>query len=195
MQEAVPVGKGALAAVVGLDDDVVAELCLKAALKGEVLTPANYNCPGQVVIGGDAAAVERATILAKEAGARMAKLLAVSVPSHCILMKPAAEKLEKMLATITISKPRIPVINNVDVALYTDSHSIQSGLVRQLFMPVRWVEIIQKFERDGITHIIECGPAKVLSGLNKRISANIPLSNTADINSLQSLLETSLQTE
>jgi [acyl-carrier-protein] S-malonyltransferase len=195
MQEAVPVGQGALAAVIGLDDAVVVEVCKKAAINNEVLAPANYNCPGQIVIGGDTAAVERALILAKEAGARMAKLLPVSVPSHCILMKPAAEKLKLMLDTITINQPTIPVINNVDVAVYQDANSIREGLVKQLFMPVRWVEIIQKMVQDGVDRIVECGPGKVLAGLNKRIAAEVQLSNTADINSLQALLESSLQTE
>jgi [acyl-carrier-protein] S-malonyltransferase len=181
MQEAVPLGKGGLAAIIGLEDAVVADLCHKAKSNEEVLAPANYNSPGQIVIGGDIAAVERALVLAKEAGARMAKLLPVSVPSHCVLMKPAAEQLKKMLSTISIQEPRIPVLNNVDVAIYGDAHSIREGLVKQLYMPVRWVEIIEEFIHRGIHHIVECGPGKVLTGLNKRISSEITLYNTTDL--------------
>jgi [acyl-carrier-protein] S-malonyltransferase len=195
MQEAVPIGKGALAAIVGLDDTVVVDICSKAALGNEILAPANYNSPGQVVIGGDTMAVERAIILAKEAGARLAKVLPVSVPSHCILMKPAAVRLTEMLSTVSIQEPQIPVINNVNVARYSDANSIRDGLVKQLYMPVRWVETIKTFALSGVSHIVECGPGKVLTGLNKRIAQETELSHTADLNSLQTLLETSLQTE
>lgn len=189
MQEAVPVGQGALAAIVGLEDSAVATLCNQAALQNEVLAPANYNCPGQVVIGGDIAAVQRAVILAKETGAKIAKLLPVSVPSHCALMKPAALKLAALLQTITIQKPLIPVVNNVDVAIYESAEQIRDGLVRQLYLPVRWVEVMQKFAALGIKHVVECGPGKVLSGLNKRIVPDMQLSSTADLSSLQLLEE------
>lgn len=192
MQEAVPMGKGGLAAIVGLEDATVLDICHKAVLDNEVLSPANYNSPGQVVIGGDILAVERAIILAKEAGARLAKILPVSVPSHCILMKPAAERLSEMLSTISIQNPRIPIINNVDVSRYTDANSIRDGLVRQLYMPVRWVETIEAFIQNGVSYIIECGPGKVLTGLNKRIAQETELSYTADLNNLQTLFETSL---
>lgn len=185
MQDAVPVGVGALAAIVGLDDVDVKAVCEKAALQGEVLAPANFNSPGQVVIGGHKIAVERALVLAKEAGAKLAKLLPVSVPSHCILMKPAAERLAKLLEQTTINTPTIPVLSNVDVTLYNDPNAIRDGLTRQLFMPVRWVEIIQKFASTGIKNIIECGPGKVLSGLNKRIVADLELANTSDLSNLQ----------
>ncbi|MCC2667502.1 MAG: fabD, partial [Gammaproteobacteria bacterium] len=142
MTEAMPVGQGALAAIVGLDDAAVQAICEKAILADEVLTPANFNSPGQVVIAGHKVAVERAMILAKAEGARLVKLLPVSVPSHCALMKPAAEKLKEIIATIPVQAPLIPVINNVDVEIYTDADRVRDGLVRQLFMPVRWVEII-----------------------------------------------------
>jgi [acyl-carrier-protein] S-malonyltransferase len=189
MQEAVPVGKGGLAAIVGLDDLAVKALCEQVVQPGEVLTPANFNSPGQVVIGGDIAAVERALIAAKESGARLAKLLPVSAPSHCALMAPAAEKLAATLKTISIQTPQIPVLNNVDVAIYQTPDSIRDGLVRQLFMPVRWVETIEYFVKAGVTEIVECGPGKVLSGLNKRIAAQAQLMTTADIINLQTLLK------
>lgn len=188
MQDAVPAGRGALAAIVGLDDAAVKDLCDKAVQAGEVLTPVNYNSPGQVVIGGHIAAVERALGVAKEAGARLAKLLPVSVPSHCELMKPAAKRMAETLQTLSIKEPTIPVLNNVDVILYRTAEEIRDGLTRQLFMPVRWVEIIQKFANEGIKDIVECGPGKVLSGLNKRIAADARLMNTADFANLQTTL-------
>ncbi|HSW69322.1 MAG TPA: ACP S-malonyltransferase [Gammaproteobacteria bacterium] len=187
MQEAVPAGKGALAAIVGLDDDAIQKICEEAALK-EVLAPANFNSPGQVVIAGHIAAVLRAIDLAKEKGAKLAKQLSVSVPSHCVLMKPAAEKLGALLERMDIKPPVLPVINNVDVTIYDSSDNIKKGLTRQLFMPVRWVEIIQNFKNQGITQIIECGPGKVLSGLNKRIVSDMQLANTNDLANLQNLL-------
>ncbi len=175
MQDAVPAGEGALAAIVGLDDAAVKIICEKAALSNEVLAPANFNSPGQVVIAGHTEAVERAIVLAKEAGAKLAKQLAVSVPSHCALMKPAAERFARLLETIKISTPVLPVVNNTDVTIYDTPSSIKEGLTRQLFMPVRWVETIQYFKKQGIHQIIECGPGKVLTGLNKRIVTEIQL--------------------
>jgi [acyl-carrier-protein] S-malonyltransferase len=186
MQDAVPAGQGALAAIVGLDDEAVSQVCQQAA-QNEVLAPVNFNSPGQVVIAGHAAAVDRAITLAKEAGAKLAKRLAVSVPSHCSLMKPAAERLANLLATIPIQKPTIPVINNVDVVFYASEEAIRDGLTRQLYLPVRWVETIQAFAQKGIMQIVECGPGKVLSGLNKRIVNDIQLANTVDLSSLQHL--------
>jgi [acyl-carrier-protein] S-malonyltransferase len=180
MQDAVPAGQGALAAVVGLEDSAVAALCEEAA-QNEILAPVNFNCPGQVVIAGQVEAVLRALDLAKAAGAKLAKRLAVSVPSHCSLMKPAAERLAKLLDTIQIQKPQIPIINNVDVAFYENEEAIRDGLTRQLFMPVRWVETIQLFAQKGIKKIVECGPGKVLNGLNKRIVTDIELINTIDL--------------
>lgn len=187
MQEAVPAGQGALAAIVGLDNETVKTVCEKAALN-EVLAPANFNSPGQVVIAGHTEAVLRAITLAKEAGAKLAKQLPVSVPSHCILMQPAAEKLAHLLDTMDIQLPILPVVNNVDVTIYKSVSDIKEGLKRQLFMPVRWVETIEFFKQQNINHIIECGPGKVLSGLNKRIVSDIALSNTSDLANLQSLL-------
>ncbi|MDR3478782.1 MAG: ACP S-malonyltransferase [Gammaproteobacteria bacterium] len=195
MQEAVPVGVSGLGAIVGLDDATVQALCDQSRQADEVLSPANFNSPGQVVIAGHIKAVERALVLAKESGARLAKLLPVSVSSHCELMKPAAEKLAALLATIAIQTPTIPVVSNVDVTMYADAAAIRDGLVRQLYMPVRWVETIQLFAQKGITHIVECGPGKVLSGLNKRIVTDRQLTSTADIASLQTLLETSFETQ
>jgi [acyl-carrier-protein] S-malonyltransferase len=191
MQEATPVGEGALAAIIGLDDAMIKAVCEKSIIDDEVLAPANFNCPGQVVIAGHLQAVERALVIAKEAGARMVKLLPVSVSSHCLLMKPAAEKLAVMLAGMTIHKPVLPVVNNVDVKIYQDAEAIRDGLIRQLYMPVRWVETIEFFSKQGVTHIIECGPGKVLSGLNKRINPDLQLIHCADAASVKELLETS----
>lgn len=193
MQDAVPSGQGGLAAIVGLDDSAVAALCNQARLADEVLAPANFNCPGQVVISGHVAAVERALVLATQTGARLAKMLPVSVPSHCNLMKPAAERLATLLNEIEINTPTIPVLSNVNVAVYQAPEDIRQGLTQQLYMPVRWVETIQAFAQSGITRVIECGPGKVLSGLNKRISAELQLSNTADLVSVQGLLETAIE--
>jgi [acyl-carrier-protein] S-malonyltransferase len=180
--------EGGLAAIIGLDDLIIKAICTKAALINEVLTPANFNSPEQIVIAGHKVALERAIILAKEAGARMAKLLPVSVPSHCALMKPAAEQLKKLLGTLSIQVPTIPVLSNVDVAIYRNADMIRDGLVRQLFMPVHWVKIINAFAEQGVKHIVECGPGKVLTGLNKRIVAEMQLTHTLDLASLQSLL-------
>jgi [acyl-carrier-protein] S-malonyltransferase len=188
MQEAVPLGEGALAAIIGLDDSVVQELCDQSVLEKEVLAPANYNSTGQVVIAGTKAAVLRAIELAKEKGARLAKCLPVSVPSHCDLMKPASLKLKEMLKTLSIKQPLIPVINNVDVQLYQTPEAIRDGLIRQLYNPVRWVETIKKFEAMGVQTIVECGPGKVLTGLIKRISPDIELAQTADLNNLKAII-------
>lgn len=188
MQEAVPVGIGALAAIVGLEDEVVKELCDQSISNTEILSPANFNCPGQIVIAGHTAAVERAIIIAKEKGARLAKLLPVSVPSHCVLMKPAAERLAKLLDTIAIQSPELPILNNVSAIPYQNANDIRDGLVKQLYMPVRWVDIIQAFAAQGVTEMIECGPGKVLTGLNKRMVPNIETMTTSDCAVLKSLL-------
>lgn len=168
MQEAVPAGTGSMAAILGLEDAQVIEVCANAA-QGEVVSAVNFNANGQVVIAGQVAAVERAVELAKEAGAKRAVILPVSVPSHCELMKPAAEKLAERLAAITVSAPQIPVINNADVSKASDADSIRDALVRQLYSPVRWVETVQAMAGEGVDTLIECGPGKVLVGLNKRI--------------------------
>jgi [acyl-carrier-protein] S-malonyltransferase len=195
MQDALPAGEGALAAIVGLDDATVQAVCEKAIVGDEVLTPANFNSPGQVVIAGHTRAVERALIIAKEAGARLVKMLPVSVSSHCILMKPAAERLAVLLAGMKIQKPQLPVVNNVDVKIYADADAIREGLIRQLYMPVRWVETINFFAQQGITRIIECGPGKVLNGLNKRIQPDLQLMNMTDAVGVKGLLDTSFEVQ
>lgn len=168
MQSAVPEGVGAMAAILGLDDETVRAVCAEAA-QGEVCEAVNYNSIGQVVIAGNAAAVERGMALAKEKGAKRALPLPVSVPSHCALMRPAAEKLAEYLKNVTIAAPIIPVMHNADVAAYNDSENIKAALVRQLYSPVRWVETVQKIHAVGVDRFAECGPGKVLAGLTKRI--------------------------
>ena len=168
MQEAVAEGTGAMAAVLGLDDAAVQAVCADAA-QGEVLEAVNFNSPGQVVIAGQRSAVERGMALAKERGARRALPLPVSVPSHCALMLPAAERLAERLAGVEVRLPAIPVLQNADVVAWTTADEIRSALVRQLHRPVRWVETVQKMAADGVTRSFECGPGKVLAGLNKRI--------------------------
>jgi [acyl-carrier-protein] S-malonyltransferase len=168
MQQAVLAGSGAMAAILGLEDDQVRAACAAAA-QGEVVEAVNLNAPGQVVIAGGVAAVERAIAACKEAGAKRAMALPVSVPSHCALMKPAAEQLEQVLASMTLHAAELPVLNNVDVAMETDSSQIRDALVRQLYCPVRWVEMVQRLKAEGVTHAFECGPGKVLGGLVKRI--------------------------
>ena len=176
MMQAVPAGTGAMAAVLGMDDDAVRKVCLEAA-NGEVLEAVNYNSPGQVVVAGNKSAVERVCILAKEQGAKRAVELPVSVPSHCALMKPAADQLAEVLSGISFNTPSIPVINNVDVLAAESEADIRDALKRQLFSPVRWVETIEKMTADGADQFNECGPGKVLVGLNKRI--NKALTSTA----------------
>ncbi len=172
MQEAVPEGQGAMAAIIGLDNDVIQTLCTQAA-QGEIIAPANYNAIGQTVIAGQTAAVQRAIELAKSAGAKIAKLIPVSVPSHSELMRPAAERMQLDLAKVEFKKPRIPVIQNVDVKAHDTVEQIRRALVQQLYSPVRWVETIQQFNRDGVNLIIECGPGKILAGLIKRIEPDL----------------------
>ena len=168
MQEAVPAGVGSMAAIIGLGDDEIKAAC-EASANGEVVSPVNYNSPGQVVIAGHKAAVERASEACKEAGAKRALPLAVSVPSHCELMKPAAEKLAADLAALTFNTPKCDVINNVDVKAEQSSEAIRDALVRQLYSPVRWTETVQALVAQGITQSYEFGPGKVLTGLAKRI--------------------------
>lgn len=168
MQNAVPEGVGAMAAILGLDDEAVRAVCLEAA-QNEVCEAVNLNSPGQVVIAGNKAAVERGMELAKAKGAKRALPLPVSVPSHCALMKPAAEKLADYLADVHVQNPNIPVIHNADVVSYTNPVEIKQALVRQLYSPVRWVETVQAIHHKGIVNGAECGPGKVLTGLAKRI--------------------------
>lgn len=175
MQNAVPAGVGAMAAILGLDDVVVREVCAEAA-QTEVLEAVNFNSPGQVVIAGSKAAVERGMELAKAKGAKRALALPVSVPSHCALMKPAAIKLTEFLKDVTIVAPKIAVVQNADVVSYQDADRIKEALVRQLYSPVRWVETIQAIHAQGIAQAAECGPGKVLAGLTKRIVAELSCS-------------------
>jgi len=171
MQQAVPEGVGGIAAILGLDDDIVRTVCAEAA-QGEVLEAVNFNSPGQVVIAGNRAAVERGMELAKARGAKRAIMLPMSVPSHCSLLKGAAEQLRDYLGKVELQTPGIPVLHNADVKNYADSASIKDALVRQLYSPVRWVETVLAFGKQGITHNAECAPGKVLAGLNKRIDAS-----------------------
>jgi [acyl-carrier-protein] S-malonyltransferase len=183
MQEAVAPGEGAMAAIIGLDDEGVRKLCADNAA-GEVLEPVNYNAPGQVVIAGTAAAVARAAEQARDAGAKRAIVLPVSVPSHCALMRGAADRLAERLAQITVSEPRIPVLHNVHVSAERDPDAIRRALAQQLYSPVRWVETISHICAQGVGLLIECGPGKVLSGLNKRIdrdSATLPVFDRASL--------------
>jgi [acyl-carrier-protein] S-malonyltransferase len=183
MQSAVPEGVGAMAAVLGLDDDTVRTVCAEAA-QGEVLAAVNFNSPGQVVIAGHKAAVDRGCALAKERGAKRALPLPVSVPSHCDLMRPAAERLLAAMADMDIKPPAIPVIHNADVASHADPAAIRDALARQLYSPVRWVECMQACANHGVTLIAECGPGKVLAGLNKRILDSVPTLALTDAASL-----------
>jgi [acyl-carrier-protein] S-malonyltransferase len=172
MQGAVAEGVGAMAAILGLDDDAVRAVCLDAA-EGEVLEAVNFNSPGQVVIAGNRAAVERGMEASKARGAKRALILPVSVPSHCALMKPAAAQLQTYLKSVTMRTPELPVLHNADVTSYGDAEQIKDALVRQLYSPVRWVDTIRAMADSGILIAAECGPGKVLAGLNKRIAADM----------------------
>lgn len=172
MQEAVPEGMGGIAAVLGLDDGKVPELCERAA-QGEVLEPANLNSPGQIVIAGHRGAVERAMALAKELGAKRAVMLPMSAPSHCSLMRPAAQRLRERLDAIAVRKPAVPVVHNRFVEAFDDPARIRDALVEQLDHPVRWIETVRFLAARGVTRIVECAPGKVLTGLDKRIAAEV----------------------
>lgn len=188
MQAAVPAGSGAMAAVIGLDDDVLVGVCESAA-QGQVVSCANFNSPGQVVIAGDTDAVDRACALADEAGARRAIPLAVSVPSHCALMHPAADQLERLMQAIEVRSGDIPVMQNVDVEVHPGGDEIRSALARQLWQPVRWSAGVQSLVDQGVTHFAECGPGKVLTGLNRRISRDVTTASFADHAALAQTLE------
>lgn len=189
MQAAVPVGTGGMAAILGLDDDVVRAVCERAA-QGEVVEAVNFNAPAQVVIAGHKGAVERACELAKAEGAKRALVLPVSAPFHSSLLKPAAQVLEQALAAISVTQPRFPLINNVDVASPVEPAAIKDALVRQAWHPVRWVETLQAMKAQGITHVVECGPGKVLAGLTKRIDRDLVGLSITDPASLQAALDT-----
>ncbi|MDR0702354.1 MAG: ACP S-malonyltransferase [Azoarcus sp.] len=184
MQDAVPAGEGGMAAIMGLDANEVRAACVEAA-QGEVVEAANLNMPGQIVIAGARAAVARAISLATVRGAKRAVMLPVSAPFHCALMKPAAERLGERLATVKIFRPRIDVLNNVDVAVCDDPEKIRDALVRQAFSPVRWIESITAMATRGLDHVIECGPGKVLAGMTKRISKDINGGSVHDAASLE----------
>jgi [acyl-carrier-protein] S-malonyltransferase len=169
MQEAVPEGTGGIAAILGLDEDAIRAVCAEAA-QGEVVEPANLNSPGQIVIAGHRAAVERGMAIAKAKGAKRAVMLPMSAPSHCALMKPAAERLREKLATVALKPPLVPVVQNADVASFSDPDRIRQALVEQLFRPVRWIETVRFLAAQGATVAVECAPGKVLTGLNKRIA-------------------------
>ncbi|MYM83694.1 ACP S-malonyltransferase [Duganella sp. FT50W] len=173
MQEAVPVGQGTMAVVLGLSDDDVRAACAEAAAAGGVVEAVNFNAPAQVVIAGDTAAVERACDIAKGKGAKRAMKLPVSAPFHSSLLKPASDRLRDYLADIHFAAPQIPLINNVDVAVLSDPAAIKDALVRQAAAPVRWVETVQKIAAGGVVDVVECGPGKVLMGLTKRIDGNL----------------------
>jgi [acyl-carrier-protein] S-malonyltransferase len=188
MQSAVPAGSGAMAALLGLDDDAVQNVCEQAA-EGDVVSPVNYNSPGQVVIAGKTAAVQRAMALAKEAGAKRAVQLPVSVPSHCALMQPAAEAFARHLDGATISTPSIRIMQNVDAMLHNDPVRIRENLNRQLYSPVQWVRSVQAMRAQGVNRIVEAGPGKVLTGLCKRIDKSILAAAVFDPASLVTALQ------
>ncbi|GKX49751.1 ACP S-malonyltransferase [Budvicia aquatica] len=188
MQEAVPEGTGAMSAIIGLDNDAIAKACEESA-QGQVVSPVNFNSPGQVVIAGNKEAVERAGIACKAAGAKRALPLPVSVPSHCALMKPAADKLAEALKLVTFNAPQITVINNVDVKAETDAYAIRHALVRQLYNPVRWTETVERMAAENMTYLLEVGPGKVLTGLTKRIVDTLSAAPVNDPANLQSALE------
>lgn len=179
MQEAVPAGSGGMAAILGLDVATVRAACAEAA-QGEVVEAVNLNAPEQTVIAGHAAAVQRAADACKARGAKRAVMLPVSAPFHCALMRPAAEKLRQRLATLTLQAPRIPLVNNVDVAIVSDPEQIKDALVRQAAAPVRWVETMQAMAAEGVSHVYECGPGKVLAGLVKRCADGLDGGALAD---------------
>ncbi len=187
MQKAVPTGTGAMAAILGLEDEQIEQVCADAA-EGEIVSAANFNSPGQVVIAGDKSAVERAMISAKNAGAKRALLLPVSVPSHCMLMKEAAADFATSLDKIHFNDAEIPVIQNVNAEIKTKSDEIKNALLEQLYMPVRWVDSINSMHDMSVSKIIECGPGKVLSGLIKRIDRSFEIHSVQDKASLEKAL-------
>ncbi|MFM0316433.1 ACP S-malonyltransferase [Paraburkholderia nemoris] len=188
MQTAVPVGVGGMAAILGLDDDTVRAVCAEASIAG-VVEAVNFNAPAQVVIAGHKAAVEKACEVAKAKGAKRALPLPVSAPFHSSLLKPASDQLREYLASVDVQVPSIPVINNVDVAVVNEPAKIKDALVRQAAGPVRWVESVQAMAAQGVTHVIECGPGKVLAGLTKRIDGNLIGASVFDPASLEETLK------
>ena len=188
MQAAVPSGEGAMAAIIGLDNDAIALAC-EVSAQGQTVAPVNYNSPGQVVIAGSKLAVERAMVACKAGGAKRALALPVSVPSHCALMLPAAEKLRTILAGVKMSLPMIPVVHNVDAKLASSSEAIISNLVAQLHQPVLWTQCVESIAASGVDLVVECGPGKVLNGLTKRINKTLQSASINDAASLAATLE------
>ena len=188
MQEAVPSGTGAMFAIIGLDNDSIQKACEQAA-QGQIVAPVNFNSPGQVVIAGNKEAVERAGVLCKEAGAKRALPLAVSVPSHCALMKPAADKLATTLNNMTFNPPQFAVINNVNVKVESSADNIKAALIAQLYSPVRWTETVEEMAKQGVTLLVEMGPGKVLTGLTKRIVDSLSACAVNDKASLDVAIE------
>lgn len=193
MQAAVPVGTGAMAAILGLEDDAVLAVCQQSAQE-EVVEAVNFNAPSQVVIAGHKDAVERAMKAAKGAGAKRAVLLPVSAPFHSSLLRPAAAVLQEVLSTIDIKAPSVPVIHNVDVQVHNDPVAIRQALVDQAWHPVRWAQTIEAMAQQGVTHVVECGPGKVLTGLVKRINPSLVGLSVNDPASMQEAIDTLLQT-
>lgn len=188
MQSAVPVGQGGMAAILGLDDDAVLQVCEDASTEDSFVEAVNFNAPAQVVVAGHKDAIDRVCVLAKEAGARRALPLPVSAPFHSRLLEPAAQVLAEALAEIELQRPAMPVINNVDVNTADMPEEIVDALVRQAWHPVRWVETIRKMKEMGVTHVVECGPGKVLNGLIKRIEPDLHVLNITDPVSLEATL-------
>lgn len=190
MQTAVPVGVGAMAAILGLEDDTVRAVCAEAARESAgVVEAVNFNAPAQVVIAGHKAAVEKACELAKAKGAKRALPLPVSAPFHSSLLQPASDRLREYLASVDVKVPQIPIVNNVDVAIVSEPAAIKDALVRQAAGPVRWVECVQAMAKQGVTHLIECGPGKVLAGLSKRIDGNLVGAAITDPASLEETMK------
>lgn len=189
MQNAIPLGRGAMAAIVGMTDEEVSALCIKASDETQQVTPANYNAIGQVVIAGHTPAVERAIALADEGGARLAKIIPVSVPCHCALLTEAADEFSEYLARVDFKAPQVDVVSNTDLSIYKSAEQIRTQLKAQLYSPVRWVETIQLFKTKHIELIVECGPGKVLSGLTKRIDRSLSSLSVYDTISLEHLME------
>ncbi len=188
MQQAVPQGTGAMAAILGLDDATVIDIC-SASADGQVVAAVNFNAPGQVVIAGHTAAVDRAMLAAKEAGARRAVKLPVSVPSHCVLMETAAEQLDLHLQKVDLREPDVQLVHNVDARVHDSAESIKKAVKEQLYCPVRWVDTIQYLHEQGVTDFVECGPGKVLLGLNKRIVKGANHLTIHDTDTLDNALE------
>jgi [acyl-carrier-protein] S-malonyltransferase len=194
MQHAVPEGIGGMAAILGLDDEIIRAIChdITQQNPGESLEPANFNSPGQVVIAGHKNAILQGIELAKSKGAKRAIMLPMSIPSHCSLMQPAAESMQKQLHHMALQSPKIPILHNTDVRSHADTASIKETLIQQLVSPVRWVDTIRAFAAAGMTHVVECGPGKVLIGLNKRIDQtlqHLSLTDNETIKQTVSLIE------